>query len=311
MKNYKLFLSTLAGVALLFASFAAQADDKAGVVTLIRLVGNAVYSLDGGHTWIPAVVGKDFQPGTIIRTEDKSLADLLIGQSLPDRNVRELLINARHNPAPNLVPVGEKNIVRLQPNTILGVDKLTIPDNDPTLVSDCELNLKKGRILASVRKVSPSSEYLVKIPNGVAAVRGTQFALGVDGPDVSCQVVNGTVWISITLVDANGNPLNDSSGNPLPAVQVSITPGQGFDLTPALISSLNALAAGGTTVANVQSLITQLTDLATKSIETVGQNQLTTLEIFFSGLQTTAISITAPAGTVLPADTGNPPFVSP
>lgn len=313
MKNYKTLLSALVGAALIFVNYAASADeDRAGVATLVRLVGNAVYSVDGGHVWIPAVVGKDFQPGTLIRTEDKSLADLLIGQSLPDRNVRELGINTRHNPARNLIPVGEKNMVRLQPNTILGVDKLTVPEGNPTVISDCELDLKKGRILASVRKVSPSSEYLVKIPNGVAAVRGTQFGLSVEGPNVSCQVVDGTVWLSLTLVDANGNPLLDANGNPLAPVQISINPGQEFNLTPALMSSLNNLVApGGTTVQNVQSLVTQLTDLASQSVVSMGQNQSVTLQLFFAGLQTTAITITAPAGTILPPDNGTPPHVSP
>jgi len=313
MKNYKSLLSALVGAALISVSFAASADeDRAGVATLVRLVGNAVYSVDGGHVWIPAVVGKDFQPGTLIRTEDKSLADLMIGQSFPERNVRQLELNTRHNPAPNAPPLGEKNMVRLQPNTILGVDKLTVPEGNPTVISDCELDLKKGRILASVRKVTPSSEYLVKIPNGVAAVRGTQFGLSVEGPDVSCQVVEGTVWLSLTLVDANGNPLLDPSGNPLAPVQISIAPGQEFSLTPAEMSSLTNLAApGGTTVQNVQNLVTQLTTLAGTYVTSISQNQLTTLQIFFPGLQTPAITITAPAGTILPPDTGAPPHVSP
>lgn len=312
MKNYKILLSAVLGVALMLAGSSAKADDKAGVATLIRLVGNAVYSLDGGHTWMPAVVGKDFLPGTLIRTEDKSLADLLIGQSLPDRNVRILQYNSRHNPAPNTPPEIEKNMIRLQPNTILGVDKLTTPDSDPSVVSDCELDLKKGRILASVRKVSPSSEYLVKVPNGVAAVRGTQFALSVNGPDISCQVIDGTVWISLTLVDANGNPLTDANGNPLPPVQISIAPGQQIDLTPSLISSFNALATpGGTTVQNVQQFVQQVEASATSSVTSQPQPQVNQLQLFFNGLQTVGITITAPAGTILPPDTGTPTHISP
>jgi hypothetical protein len=165
--------------------------------------------------------------------------------------------------------------------------------------------------LASVRKVSPSSEYLVKVPNGVAAVRGTQFGLSVDGPDISCQVVDGTVWISLTLVDANGNPLTDANGNPLPPVQISIAPGQQINLTPALIASFMAVASpGGTTIGNVQNLITQLETLATGSITTQNPGQLTTLQLFFQGLQTVGITITAPGGTVLPPDTGTPVHIS-
>jgi hypothetical protein len=240
MKNYKIFLSTVVGVGLMLASFASLADnDRQGVVTLVSLVGRAAYSLDGGHTWIPAVIGKELSPGALIRTEDKSMLSVLIGESMADKNIQMLQTMNRHAPAPNLPPQIEKNIIVLRPNSILGVDKLVVPDTDPTVVSDCELDLKKGKLYASVKKVSPSSEYLVKVPNGVAAVRGTEFLLSADGNGGDlCQVISGTVWLSITVLDSNGNPIMGPNGSPAAPVQFSIGAGEEINISPALLSSL-------------------------------------------------------------------------
>jgi len=63
----------------------------------------------------------------------------------------------------------------------LKIDTLTISDTGVDTVSDTELDLQAGRIFASVKKLSDSRKYLVKIPNGIAGVRGTKFTLGADG----------------------------------------------------------------------------------------------------------------------------------
>jgi hypothetical protein len=302
-------------------SVGAQAQDKTGVVTLVRLTGRAAYSIDGGRTWIPAVVGKEFKPGTLIRTEDKALADLLIGESLPERNLAVMNLNtrdqyygARNLAGRNSPPIIDKNTVRLQPNTILGVDKLVIPDQDPTVISDCELDLKKGKIFASVKKVSPSSEYMVKVPNGVAAVRGTTLSLSVEGADVNCQVSSGTVWMSITMVNGtSGAPMTDGNGNPLPPVQISIPSGSGFSLTPAVLSTITSMATGGiaTTPAAVANLIAQITATATSQVTALTVGQTTTLTTSIAGVTTTAVTITSPVSSVLPTDTGTTSPVSP
>ncbi len=67
------------------------------------------------------------------------------------------------------------------PNTTLGIDKLTITDTGADTVSDTELNLKKGKIFASVKKLSGASQYLIKLPSGIAGVRGTKFSISADG----------------------------------------------------------------------------------------------------------------------------------
>ena len=63
-------------------------------------------------------------------------------------------------------------MVRLTGDTMLAIDKLTVSDTGLDTVSDTELDLKQGRIFCSVKKLSAASQYLVKIPNGIAGVRG-------------------------------------------------------------------------------------------------------------------------------------------
>ena len=307
MKNYKFLFAAVLSGAIMLLNLAALADDRAGVVTVVRIQGTAQYSIDGGTTWIPALAGKSLQAGSLIRSGDRSIIDILVGQNQADVNVRVLKTDASRNPAPNILPQREVNMIRLRPNTTFGIDKLTVPDSDPTSVSGAEFNLKKGSIFASVRKVSPSSEYFIKIPNGVAAVRGTQFELSSDGSGSSCSVVNGTVWLSFTVTDANGNPVNGPDGNPLPPVQISINPGQSFNLTGALVSQLTATIQQATGT-SLQSLINQISTLATSSLESLDPNQVFTITSVVTGLQGTQINISGSVPT--PTDSGNQPVLT-
>jgi hypothetical protein len=310
MKNYKILLSAVLGVTILLTNLAVLADDdRAGVVTVARVEGTAEYSLDGGTTWIPALVGKSLPAGSLIRSDDRSIVDILVGQSQADRNVTFLKINNRNDPANNILPQREVNMIRLRPNTTFGIDKLTVPASDPTSVSGAEFNLKKGSILASVRKVSPSSEYFVKIPNGVAAVRGTQFSLSSDGSGSSCAVLSGTVWLSFTVTDANGNPILGPDGNPFPPVQITINPGQSFSLSQALIGQLSTtIMQSGSTGTSLQTLITQISTLATAAVETLESGTVNTLTLVLTGLQGQTITITG--GVNNPTDPNRPPNIT-
>jgi ferric-dicitrate binding protein FerR (iron transport regulator) len=77
-------------------------------------------------------------------------------------------------------PSEEQNVVRLMPDSTLVIDKLTTVSSGADTVSDTELDLKKGGIYASVKKLSPAAQYLVKTPTGIAGVRGTQFSISLN-----------------------------------------------------------------------------------------------------------------------------------
>ena len=68
------------------------------------------------------------------------------------------------------------------------------------MVTDTQLDLKSGHIMGNVKKMSGASRYEIKLPNGVAGIRGTIYHVWADG---RIQVAEGTVVLSI--VDAQGN----------------------------------------------------------------------------------------------------------
>jgi len=65
-------------------------------------------------------------------------------------------------------------------------------------VSDTELNLKEGKIYASVKKITGASQYLIKLPNGIAGVRGTLFSISADGT-IACFESQGGGVVDVVL----------------------------------------------------------------------------------------------------------------
>ncbi|HTL15663.1 MAG TPA: FecR domain-containing protein, partial [Patescibacteria group bacterium] len=78
-------------------------------------------------------------------------------------------------------PAAEQDVVRLWGDSLLGIDKLTNVQTGADAVNETELDLKKGHITATVKKLSAASKYEVKFVNGVAGVRGTVFDLRAQG----------------------------------------------------------------------------------------------------------------------------------
>jgi hypothetical protein len=155
----------------------------------------------------------------------------------PDPLVRGLI---------SYTPSVEQNVIRMLSGTTLKINKLTTSDTGADTVSDTELDLQKGRIFASVKKLSGASQYFIKIPNGIAGVRGTLFGLGADG---WCAVIKNSVLLSIvgpngqpvTVLISEGNGFNPSTGqtSPLPP-----------DLIPLLRGIATAIQTGYAEVVN-------------------------------------------------------------
>jgi len=218
----------LCGTMLVLAVAVSAQTFKAGVATIVRIQGQARYSLGDGN-WHPLVVGKIFGVGTIIQTSHDGTVDMVLGKSIempqaapvpdrigpaPDVNVRGLI---------DYKPAVEQNMVRMTGDTVLAIDELTVSDTGVDTVSDTELDLRHGRIFASVKKLSAASEYLVKIPNGVAGVRGTLFEIDASG---WCAVLKSSVLLALaapngattTYLIGQGNQFDPQTGqiSPLP-----------------------------------------------------------------------------------------------
>lgn len=117
------------------------------VVRAVR--GSAQYS-EGG-AWLALSTGQVLKPGAVLRTANESHVDLYMGENGP--------------------------IVRLMENTTLGIDKLNYEATGVDTVIETQLDLKSGRLVGIVRKLSATSKYEVKTPNGVAGIRGTEYVI--------------------------------------------------------------------------------------------------------------------------------------
>jgi hypothetical protein len=164
----------LCGVALAMVSTLAAQTASQGEAKVVRLKGAARYST-GNNVWAPLKVGAIVRSGTVIQTAAKSSVDLVLGDSSAPV--------ARPVPSDMLSyqPAVEQNMVRLWENTLLGVDKLTVTETGADAVSETQLDLKAGHIFGMVKKMSAASKYEVKIPNGVAGIRGTTYDISAEG----------------------------------------------------------------------------------------------------------------------------------
>lgn len=200
---------------LLILGVAASAQTfKPGVATIVRIQGEARYSLGDGN-WHPLVVGKVLSAGAVIQTAHDATVDMVLGKTI---EMPQGLLPDRISPAPDAnvrgmidyKPSVEQNMVRMTGDTVLAIDKLTVGDTGLDAVSDTELDLKQGRIYASVKKLSAASQYLIKIPNGIAGVRGCVIGIDASG---WCAVIKDPLEPSshkgsllLSIIGPNGTP---------------------------------------------------------------------------------------------------------
>ena len=171
MKYIQTLITMVVGGAVLALGSSAVAQSvKPCVVTVVRIQGQARYSL-GDNAWHPLVVGKVLGAGAIIQSAVNSTVDVVFSGSAvampqaapspdtialaPDPNVRGLV---------SYKPMVEQNVIRMFGDTVLAVDKLTQFDTGVDTVSDTELDLRAGRIFFNVKKMSATSQFIIKIP---------------------------------------------------------------------------------------------------------------------------------------------------
>jgi FecR protein len=222
-----LILMVVCGCVFTLATSATAQSTKPGVATVVRISGDARYTLGDGN-WHPLVAGKVVAAGSVIQTGPDATVDLVLGKSLtvaPSSQPEQISQSADPNVRGfiSYKPSAEQNTIRMTGDTVLAIDKLTVSDTGVDSVSDTELDLRQGGIYNSVKKLSGASQYLIKIPNGIAGVRGTLFYISATG---ACSVFKNSVVLSLigadgkpaTVVVGEGNQFNPQSGqtSPLP-----------------------------------------------------------------------------------------------
>jgi len=147
----KVMAYAIAAVCAALVSSAQAVEVGKAVVRSIK--GEAQYA--EGANWLPLKVGQTLAPGAVVRTANDSHVDLFMDQNGP--------------------------IVRLLENTALGIEKLNFEATGVDTVVETQLDLKSGKIVGIVKKMSATSKYEIKTPNGVAGIRGTEYVISATG----------------------------------------------------------------------------------------------------------------------------------
>lgn len=240
-RNHNLFNSLLGcALALALVSTAAAQGAMDGAAKVVRVKGPARYTT-GNNVWQPIRVGDVLRPGTVVQTstEEGSYVDLVLGDgnaAVPQPvTYKPAVTDSMASSTLSFRPSSEQNVVRVWANSAMGIDKLTAMQTGADTVTETQLDLKQGRITGNVKKMSAASKYEVKLPNGVAGVRGTLFdiqAIGIVKVYIGSMVV---AWVdpktqNVTTQTVMGGQSYDAGNN-------QISP-----LSPAMMSELQELA---------------------------------------------------------------------
>jgi len=204
MKYTRSFVNGLVacGIALAMVSTLSAQTREAGA-TVLRIKGTARYTL-GNNIWQPLSTGQVLHPGSVVQTsrDAGSYVDLALGEGAGTAVTASPLASTAPGKGGTISfkPTTQQNTVRVMENTVLGIDKLSVMETGADVVSDTQLDLKSGRIVGNVKKMSAASRYEIKLPNGVAGIRGTVYDISADG---TVRVASGSVVVS--FVDSQGN----------------------------------------------------------------------------------------------------------
>ena len=185
-------------LAIMLLSFEVHAQTMPGRAEVRGVKGDATFSI-AGNAPQPLVVGAFLPPGAVLRTGNKSSVDLFLGHSA--------------------------GVVRVAENTVLGLDELSLTDTGAETVVEVQLNVPEGTILGNVNKLSAASKYEIKLPAGVAGIRGTTFRSSSTGYIV---LLEGT--LVFVYVPPGGNPTPYTMVAPPP---VYFSPIEGIRPAPA------------------------------------------------------------------------------
>jgi len=175
------------------ASATAQQMIEAGA-KVVRIKGDARFAT-AANVWQPLKVGDTLKSGVIIQTAKDSRVDLVLGDKTAEAPTVQ-----KWGESISYSPEVEQDFVRIGENSVMAIDKLLVADTGADKVKETQLDLRAGRIFGTVKKLSAASKYEVKIPNGVAGIRGTVYDISADGV---LSVLKGSVVIAYQ--DGGGN----------------------------------------------------------------------------------------------------------
>ena len=139
-----MFWTTLAGTATAFA------EPQPGSAEVRAIKGDATVTTNGGAA-LPLQRGAVLYSGAVIKTGHNSSVDLFLGRSAGN--------------------------VRVAEDSTLILDKLLLTETGADTAVEMQLHLPDGEMYFDVNKLSKASRYEIKMPSGVAGIRGTRGCL--------------------------------------------------------------------------------------------------------------------------------------
>ncbi len=196
----------VAGVGLLLSialngSMHGQTIQGRAEVTAVK--GSAVYVVPGGQP-APVTVGAVLPPGTSVKTDAKSVVDVFLGKTA--------------------------GTLRITEQSTLILDKFNLTDTGADTVVEVQLNIAEGTASGRVKKLPGGSKYEIKVPNGVAGIRGTWWVMNAQSELI---LLEGRLAFVVMKADGTLTPVTMSAPPPK-----SFTPQTGVTLaTPQQITS--------------------------------------------------------------------------
>lgn len=178
--------------------FAEATKNAPGVVRVIECAGTVTGSSDGKE-WHHILRNAELPEGTFLRTQPGATADLLL----------------QYN----------GSVFRLSENSELRVEQLSKVDTGVGMVTETRLNVFRGRLVGSQRKLQKPSILEIETPQGTALIRGTEYVVNSAG---AVTVLSGAVEVTYNLPGNKG------------AVKVTVAAGYTFDPATRTVVPTNA-----------------------------------------------------------------------
>jgi hypothetical protein len=237
MKQTLVWLTAAVLALSLVSSAEAQNAQRTGKV--VRIKGEARYST-GNKVWQPLKVGTVLKSGYIVQTALNSYADVVINEEASAAPVAMPTATSTAAPARSgggggrTAAAPDQDVVHLLDDTYVVFDNLTAVDTGADRVTETMIDLKKGSIFGTVKKQAAASRFEIKIPNGVAGIRGTIFLISANG-NIAC--LTGSVVAAFT------NPAGEVATQVVGAgQQFNIGSGAGGEMGAATRTSMSQAA---------------------------------------------------------------------
>jgi len=221
LTNKLLGLFVLVGFTLATAT-AMAAEAKERVAKVVRIKGAARYST-GNNIWQPLKVGVVLRSGAIVQTAKDSYVDITLGDGAFAGPAASVKSGPPSSAASALAyrPQADQDLIRLWEDSVISIDKLAMAETGAEVITETQLDLRAGRVFGTTKKLSAGSRYEVKIPNGVAGIRGTTYTLSADGV---VAVLSGSVVVAYTQPDGTVITQLVTPGNQFDAKTGKVTP---------------------------------------------------------------------------------------